>query len=230
MKYELLHELLAITCTMMGSVDFACDMYYDVWSEIGKGLVRLDSMKPRGFEEFHSSGTSFNAQTLMLTKLAFISSVKTVNFKILHHDLLPIIVEHIEDGDLWPVIFTFIKKVNMTRELATDWIPDVLFLLNDRHDNVPLINLLEYIFTFALNARKELTSGAILLNATDELLTFHITRPVLEATSETQLYQLSLAALEKNPKLTWYKQFIQHSTKLSKSSAKNTQIILNASF
>jgi len=166
MKFSLLDDVLKLSCMLMSSVDFNCRNFFDIWSEIGKGLVRLDQLKPRGFEEFHSE-ISTSPKAAMLAKLAFISSQENINFKILHNELLPMIIENLENEEMWNITFKFAKKVRISKELAIDWISDIIFLLKKDEANLKLIKLLEYIFTISEGSMQNLNPGRLVKDATE---------------------------------------------------------------
>lgn len=50
--YHTLNDLLSVSCNILGKAGSECDHYYDLWTKNGKGLYFMNSLKPRGFEEF----------------------------------------------------------------------------------------------------------------------------------------------------------------------------------
>ena len=139
LKVADLITVLGNSIELLAKVDYKKD-FLESWLEIGKGLIHLDNLKPRGFSEFlELSHESYKP----MIKMGYLMSVSQPTYKLLHDTLLPILQANFHNESQMAIFYDFFCEIKFSPELALDWIPDVLFLLANNEQNFHLIKMLD---------------------------------------------------------------------------------------
>lgn len=103
----------------------------------------MNSLKTRGSDDFIKSVT-FSESTNELIKISMTLTQETIQYNDLHKNITPLILRS-KKRKIYPTLFEFLTRAEISEGLAIEWLPDVLQILKQQPSSEEALEVYQFL-------------------------------------------------------------------------------------